>query len=432
MPEAEAVPTALAPASVTTPEPAAPARSRPRLFAPLSVRDFRFLWAGEGVSILGTQFHLVALPWLVLQITGSSVALGTVLMAAAIPRALLMLVGGALTDHFSPRTMMLISNAGRGVLSTILALLIATHHIHLWHLYVIPALFGTFDALFYPAYQSILPRLLPQESLPAGNALMQATIQTAMLAGPAPAGALIAAFSLAWAFGIDAASFVVAVAMLLLIAAQAGAVAHAARKNMLHSIAEGARYVNHDRPLRGFVLMACGLNLTVTGPFMVGMPLLAKGRFANWGGGSLAYGIMFSAFGAGALVGGLSAGSIRTVRRPGLFMVFVMLLIAAGMAVLGYVPWLWVCAAMMMAMGVGVGVANISNITWIQKRPEPQMLGRVMSVMMFGGLGLVPVSMAVAGVIANFGVQVLFGTSAAAIAAVAVLAGLAKPVRDIR
>ena len=422
--------------TVATPGPAAPApppsRGRMLLFAPLTVRDFRFLWTGEGISILGTQFHLVALPWLVLQVTGSSIALGTVLMAAAIPRALLMLVGGALTDHFSPRTMMLISNAGRGLLSAALALLIATHHIHLWHLYLIPALFGTFDALFYPAYQSILPRLLPQESLAAGNALMQATIQTAMLVGPAPAGALIAAFSLAWAFGIDAFSFVVAVAMLIMIATQAGAAAHAARRNMLHSIAEGARYVNHDHPLRAFILMACGLNLVVTGPFMVGMPLIAKGRFASWGGGSLAYGIMFSAFGAGALIGGLTAGSLRHVSRPGLFMVFVMCLIGLGMLVLGYVPWLWACSAMMTAMGIAVGTANITNITWIQKRPEPQMLGRVMSVMMFGGLGLVPVSMAVAGVVAKFGVRVLFGSSAAAIVAVAAVAGLAKPIREIK
>jgi MFS family permease len=426
MGEAEPVSTGVAQAAAPAPH------NRPRLFAPLSVRDFRFLWGGEGISILGTQFHLVALPWLVLQVTGSSVALGTVLMAAAIPRALLMLIGGALTDHFSPRTMMLLSNAARGVLSATLALLIASHHLHLWHLYAIPALFGTFDALFYPAYQSILPRLLPQESLPAGNALMQATIQTAMIAGPAPAGALIAAFSLAWAFGIDAASFAVAFTMLLMIAAQAGALPHTTRKSVLHSIAEGARCVNRDRPLRAFVLMACGLNLTVTGPFMVGMPLLAKGRFANWGGGSLAYGIMFSAFGAGALIGGLSAGSFRRVPRPGLFLVFVMFLIAAGMAVLGYVPWLWVSAAMMAAMGLGVGVSNITNITWIQRRAEPQMLGRVMSVMMFGGLGLVPVSMAVAGVIARFGVQVLFGTSAAAIATVAALALFAKPVREIK
>jgi hypothetical protein len=115
-----------------------------------------------------------------------------------------------------------------------------------------------------------------------------------------------------------------------------------------------------------------------------------------------------------------------------LFMVFVMCLIGLGMLVLGYVPWLWACSAMMTAMGIAVGTANITNITWIQKRPEPQMLGRVMSVMMFGGLGLVPVSMAVAGVVAKFGVRVLFGSSAAAIIAVAAVAGLAKPIREIK
>jgi MFS family permease len=422
MAEAESVNAAVAPAP----------KAKPRLLAPLAVRDFRFLWSGEGVSILGTQFHLVALPWLVLRLTGSSVALGTVLMAAAIPRAFLMLIGGALTDHFSPRTMMLISNIGRGVLSTALALLIATSRIHLWHLYVIPALFGTFDALFYPAYQSILPRLLPPESLAAGNALMQATIQTAMLAGPAPAGALIAAFSLAWAFSIDAASFAVAATMLLMIATQARAAQHSARKNMLHSIAEGAHCVNRDRPLRAFVLMACGLNLTVTGPYMVGMPLLAQQRFANVGGGSLAYGILFSAFGGGALIGGLTAGSLRRVPRPGLFMVFLMFVVGAGMAALGYLPWFGAACAIMASMGLCVGVANITNITWIQKRAEPQMLGRVMSVMMFGGLGLVPVSMALAGVIAKLGVRTLFATSGLAILMVAAWAGLAKPVREIR
>src|SRR5262245_47794472 len=102
------------------------APSRLRLFAPLAVRDFRFLWLGEGVSILGTQFHLVALPWLVLSLTGSSLALGTVLMAASIPRALFMLGGGALADRFSPRFMMLLSNFGRGVLAALLTSLIST------------------------------------------------------------------------------------------------------------------------------------------------------------------------------------------------------------------------------------------------------------------------------------------------------------------
>src|SRR5919197_4754758 len=81
--------------------------------SPLSVRNFRLLWIGEGISLLGDQFYLIALPWLVLQLTGSALALGTIMALASIPRALFMLVGGAFVDRFSPRTVMVASNAAR-------------------------------------------------------------------------------------------------------------------------------------------------------------------------------------------------------------------------------------------------------------------------------------------------------------------------------
>src|SRR5690606_41454236 len=77
------------------------------------IRDFRLLWLGEGVSVLGDHFYMIALPWLILQLTGDPLAMGTVLALAAIPRALFMLIGGALTDRFSPRTLMLGSNLVR-------------------------------------------------------------------------------------------------------------------------------------------------------------------------------------------------------------------------------------------------------------------------------------------------------------------------------
>src|SRR5215468_5554311 len=81
--------------------------------SPLSVRNFRLLWIGEGISLLGDQFYLIALPWLVLQLTGSALALGTVLALASIPRALFMLIGGAFVDRYSPRSVMFASNFAR-------------------------------------------------------------------------------------------------------------------------------------------------------------------------------------------------------------------------------------------------------------------------------------------------------------------------------
>src|SRR6187401_2569774 len=99
---------------------------------PLSVRNFRLLWIGEGISLLGDQFYLIALPWLVLQLTGSALALGTVMALASIPRALFMLVGGVLVDRFSPRKVIFASNLIRMILVGLLAALVLTNNIQLW------------------------------------------------------------------------------------------------------------------------------------------------------------------------------------------------------------------------------------------------------------------------------------------------------------
>src|SRR5262249_18742292 len=113
--------------------------------SPLSVRNFRLLWIGESVSLLGDQFYMIALPWLVLQITGSALALGTVIALGGIPRALFMLIGGALVDRFSPRTVMIVSNAVRLVLVALLAVMVLTNTIRLEMLYLFALAFGLAD-----------------------------------------------------------------------------------------------------------------------------------------------------------------------------------------------------------------------------------------------------------------------------------------------
>src|SRR5512134_1993896 len=105
-------------------------------------RNFRLLWIGEAVSVLGDHFYMIALPWLVLQLTADALAMGTVLALSAIPRALLMLVGGALTDRFSPRTLMLASNAVRFVLVSSLTGLIFAGLVEMWMIYILAIFFG--------------------------------------------------------------------------------------------------------------------------------------------------------------------------------------------------------------------------------------------------------------------------------------------------
>ena len=154
-------------------------------------RDFRLLWAGQFVSLLGDQFFLVALPWLVLQLTGDPLAIGLVLAVSAAPRAIFLLLGGVLIDRFSPRAVMLYSNMGRMVLVAVLAVLTLTGSVQLWMLYVCGFLLGLGYALFLPAQSVIVPRLVPEGRLQTGNAIIQGTTQLALFIGPVTAGILI-------------------------------------------------------------------------------------------------------------------------------------------------------------------------------------------------------------------------------------------------
>src|SRR5512146_2753108 len=128
-----------------------PQPAPPKIVHPLRVRDFRLLWMGAAVSLFGDQFYLVALPWLVLQITGSGLALGTVMMAAAIPRAVFMLMGGAVTDRFSPRKIMMTTATLRTVLVAAVGALVYWHVIQLPYLYVLAFAFVLADAFSVPA-----------------------------------------------------------------------------------------------------------------------------------------------------------------------------------------------------------------------------------------------------------------------------------------
>ncbi|MGH2408722.1 MAG: MFS transporter, partial [Candidatus Limnocylindrales bacterium] len=284
------------------------------LLRPFAERDFRIFWLGENVSVLGDQFHFIALAWLTLQLTGSGLALGGVLMAAAIPRAIFILLGGAISDRRQPKQVIFVSNALRAVVATVIAVLVLSGRTELWQIAVMAVVFGTVDAFFYPAIGSFLPLLVTSERLPASNALFQATNQLLGLIGPALAGLTVAIIGTGPAFALDAGSFVVAAVAIVLVRGGLRAIAspaapveasfsgHAARPSMLATIRQGANYAFRDHGLRTLLLLATALNVAFTGPISVGLPWLSANRFDA---GSAGFGLMASGFGAGALIGAI-------------------------------------------------------------------------------------------------------------------------------
>lgn len=370
-------------------------------------RNFRLLWIGEGISLIGDQLYLIALPWLVLQLTGSAFAMGTVLALAAVPRALFMLLGGALTDRLSPRVLMLGSNVGRLTLVATLAVLTLGGVIQLWMLYAFALLFGLADAFFFPAQSAIVPKLIGNDRLQTGNAVIQGTAQLSMFVGPALAGVLIAVldggggagsvpdmWGIGLALALDAGSFIASVTALSLMRVDRGkAVAEPAAqgRNVVSSIVEGLSAMWKDRVLRYYFVLIAAANFLITGPFSVGIPVLAQTRYS---GGAAAFGVILSAYGAGSLGGILLAGSSPrpSARKFPAVMLGLSAFMGVSLALLGVMP-----AIVATIMGLAQGYVVIQFVTWLQMRTPNRMLGRTMSLLMFAVVGLAPVSSTVAG-----------------------------------
>jgi MFS family permease len=379
---------------------------------PLALRDFRLLFIGQAVSLLGDQFYLVALPWLVLhELTGSVLALSTILGAATVPRMIFLLVGGAASDWLSPHRLMVASNGLRSIVCAILTVLVLFKTVSLWQLFVLAAAFGTLDAFFSPAMKAFIPALLDKEALMAGNALLQGTHMLTKFIGPALAGWLVV-FGTGFAFGLDTVSFVFVTGCLMLMktrkprstAGEFASTASPSRGKLLSSIRDGLRYTLHEPAIRSFIIIIAVIEFAFAGPFTVGLASLANSRFS---GGSKAFGIMLATLGGGFLLGTVIAGAFKRSRLG--FATFVGAFgLGTGLVLLGFAPNLvWACVLLAIMTAIG-GCLQVLNIYWFQTRTDPQMLGRVMSVVMLCSFGLTPLSIVIAGVLVNVSLTLMF------------------------
>ncbi|HEX4962340.1 MAG TPA: MFS transporter [Thermoanaerobaculia bacterium] len=408
------------------PAPAPP----PRVRHPLTLPHFRSLWIGSTISLLGDQFYLVALPWLVLQITGSRLALGTILMTAAVPRAVFMLLGGAVTDRISARRVLIGTAVTRTVLVGAVAALIWFQKIELWELYVLTFAFGVADAFSFPAGGALVPTLVEPEQLRPANALFQGSTVLTQMAGPAPAGFLISAFGVASALFFDALSFLGVIVALFKVpeppkapkpqGGQAGS-------GMLHSIAEGLRAVRRDPALLSLMFLFGALNFCVAGPIGVGLAVMAKDRFHS----AVAFGTFLSCFSAGMLVGIVLGGRVKKPRRRGLQLAIMSVLTGLELIGMGLAPKYVVITVLLALMGLGVGVVNVQFSSWVQLRVERAVLGRVMSVLMLAVVGLNPLSLTAAGALAEWNLNAVFILYGALLASASLLAIGGRAAREI-
>ncbi len=381
----------------------------------MALRDFRLLFGGTATSLLGDQFALIATPWLVLQLTGDPLALGIVLALEGIPRAVFMLVGGVITDRFSPRRIMLASDVIRFVLTVLMALVVFTGTVQIWMLYAFGLGFGLVAGFAIPAENSIVPMLVRQDDLQAGNSIMMGVTQLMGFVGPTIAGILIGGYAssltgVGLAFAFDAFSFAVSAACLWLMRTGSRAqpaVEGAPKESLWDAILIGIEYLWSDDALRLLFVVMIAVNFLLLGPLLVGIPVLADQRLPE---GAVAFGLLMSAYAGGNLGGYLIAGSLRRPTGIAIRIVLIALLAGFGLVIgsLGLIRSTWTDFALLLLLGLGNGYIAIILFTWMQTRTPKEMLGRMMSLVMFASTGLTPVSQAISGAVSKWDLTLLF------------------------
>lgn len=403
--------------------------------------NFRWLCGGGVISLLGDQFTMIALPWLVLKLSGDPLALGGVLAAMGVPRAVLMLVGGALVDRSSPRRILLLTKYANAAFIGLLGALVLMERVDMTLVYVLAAAIGVCSAFAWPAGSALLPGVIEPALLAPANGILMGMRQVAMLFGPLLAGVMIAAGGdasggiadargLGFALLFDALSYLVSAATLARVRPLSANAPPAANKPpLLDSLKAGLRYCWDDTTLRACFLYWGAMALFVSGPLQIAMPLLADRL-----GGAGTYGSLMAAHGAGML-GGMLLSSLRPGLRIANF--GTTLLVADGVVGLLFIAMagvagIWQGVGLLVALGVIGGYLQVAMMSWLQKRISLDMLGRGMALLMFLFMGLAPVSAALSGwLVGIVGLGTIFAGAGVAMLVVVLFGYVATPIRHL-
>lgn len=392
------------------------------LWDALKHRDFRLFYAGQSVSFLGDMMFLLALSWQVLAMGGGAATLGFVSGAYMLSQVALLLLGGVLVDRFRRRTLILVSDAGQGLLVATLALLAWMGLLTFPLLVVFALAFGAFAAVAMPAMGAFLPETVPAHALPSANSVYQGTRAVAQMVGPLLGGLLVAGPGPAAAFGADALTFAFSVAMTLL--TRGGPPPAPRAWTMGRDVKEGVRYVAGQPWLWMTIVAFALINVMEAGPRNVAMPVFVRG---DLGLDAAAYGLVLAASAAGGLAGFLLVGMRPPTTHRGLVGYLATTLGGVLFALVAFVHTLPV---LMVLSFLRTGLVAAFSIIWetaLGDSVDAEVRGRVISLDMLGSFALLPLAMAGTGALADaIGARWTFGLGGAAWALVGAV-GLLVP-----
>ena len=366
-----------------------------RVAAALTHRDFRILWLGACTSTIGTWMQKVAQSWLVLTVSGSAFYLGLDSFLGELPILLFTLIGGVIADRHDRRYLLLGSQVVQMACAFVLTALVFFDVVRIWHVLTLSFLSGTAQAFGGPAYQSLIPQLVPRDHLPNAIALNSIQFNIARLLGPLLAGVTLATVGSAACFGLNGLSFLAVIAGLTMI--HPGVPPPPTTRTIVDEMRGGLSYVRRQRPL--VALTALAFVCTFLGlPLLTFLPIFAQDVFHRGVG---EYSRMMAYSGAGAVGGALVVAWLGRFTHMGRSLLIVLGVFGVLIAAFALSRSLWLSHTIIFVAGAALIVVFSLLTSLVQLIAPNEMRGRVMSIYMVAFRGGSPLGSLVSGYAAS-------------------------------
>ena len=367
------------------------------LFRALKYRNYRLFFGGQTISLIGTWMQRIAMGWLVYRLTDSAFLLGVVGFAGQIPAFLVGPFAGVMADRVNRHRMLMTAQILAMIQASILAFLVLTGAIEVWHLIALSVFLGFIMGFEIPARQSFLVQMVEnKEDLGNAIALNSSMFNLARLVGPSVAGILIAAVGEGICFLVNAVSYVAVITALLAMKVTPIKI-ETAHTHLLKGLKEGFSYAFGFAPIKAIILLFALVSLMGM-PYQVLMPIFARDVLQ---GGPHTLGFLMGATGVGALVGAFYLASRKSVVGLGKMIALAAGLFGAGLVVFSMSHVLWLSLFLVLIVGFGMMVQMASSTTVLHTIVDDDKRGRVMSFYAMSFMGMAPLGSLLAGSLAS-------------------------------
>ncbi len=367
-----------------------------KTFQALSNHNYRLFWSGQIISLIGTWMQSTAQAWLVLQLTGSPLAMGVVTALQTLPILLFTLFGGVFADRVPKRRFLILTQCVSALQALTLALLVTFGHIQLWHVYALAFLLGLVNAFDNPTRQAFVVELVGRKDLPNAVALNSSLFNAARILGPAIGGLTIAWLGVAGAFYANAISFIPAMVTLALMRSDLFfSVPRPSKGNVVKQVSEGLDYVRHTTTAFIVVLMM-GILGTFGYNFSVTLPLIAEFVFKA---SAVGFGGLTALMGVGSLLGGL----VLAYRSQATYRLLLAssALFALFLFALAFSRLYGLTLALLIPLGMASIAYTATSNTLLQMNTPDHLRGRVMSIYFLLFAGTTPIGGFITGWLAS-------------------------------